>query len=199
MSGANASPVGRSHQEMSGANASPVGRSHQEMSGANASPVGRSHREMTHAATISLNRAVAVNRITTAGAVSLALGSYFWQPTLIIHYVLDIALRAYMHFVAGSMAHESVHGHLGNSRWANLWWGRIAMLPTTVPFVIFRKTHLRHHAATNIPEKDPDEFLNTPRAWEIPLRAWLLPYHWVTWLMRNGQFTAYDRIEYALT
>jgi ABC-type transport system involved in multi-copper enzyme maturation permease subunit len=36
MSGANASPGGRSHQEMSGANASPGGRSHQEMSGANA-------------------------------------------------------------------------------------------------------------------------------------------------------------------
>ncbi len=58
MSGANASPVGRSHQEKSGANASPVGRSHQEMSGANASPARsasaiarslkkrRSHREM---------------------------------------------------------------------------------------------------------------------------------------------------------
>ena len=32
---------------MSGANASPVGRSHQDMSGANASPVGRSHQDMT--------------------------------------------------------------------------------------------------------------------------------------------------------
>jgi len=38
MSGANASPTGRSHEEMSGANASPTGRSHEEMSGANASP-----------------------------------------------------------------------------------------------------------------------------------------------------------------
>jgi len=34
MSGANASPIGHSHQEMSGANASPIGRSHQGMSGA---------------------------------------------------------------------------------------------------------------------------------------------------------------------
>jgi phosphoribosylaminoimidazole carboxylase PurE protein len=34
MSGANASPIGRSHEQMSGANASPIGRSHQEMSGA---------------------------------------------------------------------------------------------------------------------------------------------------------------------
>jgi hypothetical protein len=46
MSGANASPTGRSHQSMSGANASPTGRSHQSMSGANASPTGRSHQSM---------------------------------------------------------------------------------------------------------------------------------------------------------
>jgi len=48
MSGANASPVGRSHQDMSGANASPIGRSHQGMSGANASPAGRSHQQMSN-------------------------------------------------------------------------------------------------------------------------------------------------------
>src|SRR5881296_1778366 len=47
MSGANASPTGCSHQDMSGANASPTGRSHQDMSGANASPTGRSHQDMT--------------------------------------------------------------------------------------------------------------------------------------------------------
>jgi phosphoribosylaminoimidazole carboxylase PurE protein len=34
MSGANASPIGRSHEQMSGANASPIGRSHEQMSGA---------------------------------------------------------------------------------------------------------------------------------------------------------------------
>jgi serine/threonine protein kinase len=45
MSGANASPIGRSHQETDGANASPTGRSHQETDGANASPTGRSHQE----------------------------------------------------------------------------------------------------------------------------------------------------------
>src|SRR4051812_24070179 len=45
MSGANASPTGRSHKIMSGANASPIGRSHKIMSGANASPIGRSHKK----------------------------------------------------------------------------------------------------------------------------------------------------------
>ena len=47
MSGANASPIGRSHQDMSGANASPEGRSRRAMSGANASREGRSHQAIT--------------------------------------------------------------------------------------------------------------------------------------------------------
>src|SRR5215471_7960244 len=64
MSGANASPVGRSHQVMSGANASPVGRSHQVMSGANASPVGRSHQVMSGANASPVGRSHQVmNRI----------------------------------------------------------------------------------------------------------------------------------------
>ena len=73
------------------------------------------------------------------------------------------------------------------------------MLPTTVPYGIFRKTHLHHHAATNIPERDPDEFLNTRRAWQIPFRAFALPYHWVIWMWRNGQFPRRERVEYYLS
>jgi len=62
MSGANASPVGRSHQEKSRANASPVGRSHQEKSGANASPVGRSHQEKSGANASPARSASAIAR-----------------------------------------------------------------------------------------------------------------------------------------
>src|SRR5262245_3384051 len=67
MSGANASPTGRSHQEMSGANASPTGRSHQEMSGANASPTGRSHQEMSGANASPTRRASAIARSLKKG------------------------------------------------------------------------------------------------------------------------------------
>src|SRR5215510_5011233 len=86
MSGANASPIGRSHQEMSGANASPTRsasaiarslkkwRSHQEMSGANASPTRsasaiarslkkwRSHQEMSGANASPTRSASAIAR-----------------------------------------------------------------------------------------------------------------------------------------
>ena len=143
-------------------------------------------------------RAIMFNRMITCATVSMALASYFWQPTRLILYAIDIVFRAYLHYVAGVMAHESVHGHLGNTRSSNDWWGRIGLLPTTVPYVTFRKTHLHHHSATNIPEMDPDEFLNTRHSWQIPFRAFALPYHWVVWMSKNGKFSRRERIEYLL-
>ena len=142
--------------------------------------------------------AILVNRIVTSASVGLAFASYFYLPAGLIALGIDIMLRAYLHFVAGVMAHESVHGHLGNSRRTNDWWGRLALLPSTVPYVTFRKTHLHHHSATNIPELDPDEFLNTKHVWQIPLRAFALPYHWAIWMWKSGRFTLRVRIEYAL-
>ncbi len=149
--------------------------------------------------TVTRGRAVGVNRMTTAVAVTGSLGSYFWQPGGVIFYVLDIVVRAYLHFVAGSMAHEAAHGHLGNSKTANRWWGRLAMFPTAVPFVTFRKTHLRHHAATNVAGDDPDAFMNVRRPWQIPLRAWALPNYWLVWLVRNGRWNRTDTVEYVVS
>jgi fatty acid desaturase len=153
---------------------------------------------MTHSG-ISRNRAIVLNRIITSAVVSLAYASYFWQPVGWAGYIGDIISRAYLHFVAGSMGHEAAHGHLGKSRRSNTWWGRIAFLPTTAPFITFRKTHIQHHAATNVLNADPDAFMNTTRKWEIPIRALLLPSHWVWWLWRRGWFSGGNRMEYVVT
>src|SRR5688572_5307080 len=154
---------------------------------------------MTQTTTISRDRAIVLNRIMISTAVAMAFGSYFWHPVRWMEYVLDVLVRAYLHFIAGSLAHEAVHGHLGNSRSSNAWWGRVELLPTTSPFLTFRKPHRSHHSATNIPGEDPYEFLNTPRKWQIPFRALLLPSHWLIWLWKNGRLTRSDRVEYALT
>jgi len=147
---------------------------------------------------ISRARAVLVNRGVAGAAVSMAFATYFTQPVTFVAYAVDFVVRAYLHFIAGVMAHESVHGHLGNTRSANRWWGRLALFPTTVPYVTFRTTHLHHHANTNVPELDPDEFLNTRHAWQIPIRAFALPYHWVVWMWKTGRFTRTVRREYLL-
>ena len=154
---------------------------------------------MTETTSVPRSQGIVINRITASVAVILAMAGYFWQPIGGVQYALDILVRAYLSFVAGAMAHEAAHGHLGRSKSSNLWWGRLAMIPTTVPFLTFRKTHLRHHAATNVPEADPDAFLNTKKSWEIPLRTLALPHHWTLWLCRHGHWTRRDTVEYLAT
>jgi fatty acid desaturase len=145
------------------------------------------------------NRSILVSRVTICIAVLGALATYFWHPASALLVALDIFVRSYFHFVAGAMAHEGVHGHLGNTKSSNRWWSRLALIPTTVPEVTFRKTHIQHHAATNVPDEDPDEFLNTKRSWEIPFRAIMMPHHWLMWLLKRKRFTSRDQIEYGIT
>ena len=75
------------------------------------------------------------------------------------------------------MAHEGTHGLLGRTRAANLWWARLALLPSMVPYTNFRRTHLLHHRFTNLEDKDPDHFVKPRRDWELPLRAIGRPHH----------------------
>ena len=148
-----------------------------------------------------MNRKTSIrtSRAVIVGAGALSLGSYFWSPVGIFQAIVDLLGRAYLNLILGAMAHEGSHGHLGQSRGANLWWGRLALLPVGVVSVVFRKTHLHHHAHTNEPGLDPDEFLNTPHRWQIPLRAVAMPYQWVFWISKNKIFSRADWIEYLLT
>lgn len=144
-------------------------------------------------------QSIFASRVVICAAVGLSLGSYFLQPETMFAWVAVILFRTWLHFISGSMAHEGTHGNLGRSRLANLWWGRLALIPTTVPYTSFRLTHLAHHAHTNIPGKDPDAFLDTPHLWQFPFRALAMPHHWVVWLRRQGKFGRAAILEYVLT
>src|SRR5262245_41141858 len=109
----------------------------------------------------------------------------------------DVLLRTYLVFVGTVMAHEGVHGHLGRSRAANFWWGRIALLPSMVPFTNFRRTHQLHHAFTNIPDKDPDHFMKSRNLLELALKALAMPHHWFFWLRKRGRLKRADITELA--
>ncbi len=144
-------------------------------------------------------QSILVSRLIIVAVVAGSLGTLFIQPHGILEWTLDILLRGYLLFIAGGMAHEGTHGHLGQSKTHNLWWGRLALLPTTVPYNIFRKTHLYHHQYTNDPELDPDAFLNPTERWQRPFRALMMPHHWLLWLRRHGKWHRADWIDYAVT
>src|SRR5215213_7397493 len=139
-----------------------------------------------------------LSRTIICAAVLLAIGTLFIplsNPALV---TLDILLRTYLIFVGTVMAHESVHGHLGRTKAANFWWGRIALLPSMVPFTNFRKTHQLHHAHTNVPGQDPDHFMKSRNFLELFLRALAMPHHWFFWLRQRGRIKQTDMVELVL-
>jgi fatty acid desaturase len=127
--------------------------------------------------------------------VLLSEATLMITPKGILWYVVDILFRTYLIFIGTVMAHEGVHGHLGRTRTTNLWWGRVALIPSLVPFTNFRKTHHLHHAHTNIPDMDPDHFMLSRNVVELILRAVAMPHHWFFWLWRRNQIKKKDLVD----
>tara|TARA_B100000530_G_scaffold314399_1_gene243385 strand:+ start:795 stop:1631 length:837 start_codon:yes stop_codon:yes gene_type:complete len=139
-----------------------------------------------------------LSRLATVVIVLLATLTYFWTPQTPIEWVADVLFRTYLMFLGTVMAHECTHGLMGKTRRANYWWGRIALIPCTVPYVNFRKTHMMHHAHTNDPDLDPDYWVKPNHWWEVPFRALSVPHHWIVWLTRHGKIHRKDVVEWVL-
>lgn len=125
----------------------------------------------------------------------LSIGTLFIPTTNVLHMIVDVLLRTYLVFAGTVMAHEGVHGHLGRTRAANFWWGRVALVPSMVPFTNFRRTHQLHHAYTNVPDQDPDHFMKSRNFVELCLRAIAMPHQWFFWLRRHGRLRRSDVVE----
>ena len=139
-----------------------------------------------------------LNRSIICAVVVVSIGTLFLNPENLPEYILDTLLRTYLMFIGTVMAHEGVHSHLGRTRAENFRWGRVALLPTMVPFTNFRKTHHLHHAYTNIPGNDPDHFMKSRNSMEIVLRALAMPHQWFFWLWKRGRIRKADLIELGL-
>lgn len=139
-----------------------------------------------------------VSRLIICATCLSAIGSLFIPVTNNLHLAFDILVRTYLIFLGTVMAHESVHGNLGRTRRANFWWGRIALLPSMVPFTNFRRTHQLHHAFTNIPDRDPDHFMKSRNLVELALRAIAMPHHWFFWLRKRRRLKQADLRELLL-
>jgi len=62
-------------------------------------------------------------------------------------------------------SHAGQHGHLSGGRkefkWIDTLVGYITLIPLAQSHDVLKATHLKHHAHTNDPERDPD-FFHTP-------------------------------------
>lgn len=87
-----------------------------------------------------------------------------WTTVVVMHGLghLATSIAAFLSllacYLALTCAHEAAHGNVGGRERPALdalvgWWSMFILLG---PFPPFRELHLRHHAYTNHPTKDPD-------------------------------------------
>lgn len=139
-----------------------------------------------------------LSRAVICLVILVSIGTLFIPTPNVVLVIADVLLRTYLVFVGTVMAHEGVHGHLGYSRAQNFWWGRLALLPSMVPFTNFRRTHQLHHAYTNLPGQDPDHFMKARNFPELVLRSLAMPHQWFFWLRRHGRLKRSDVLELLL-
>ena len=75
-------------------------------------------------------------------------------------------------------SHAGQHGHLSgkhkNLKWLNAFVGQISLIPLAQSHHILKATHMKHHAHTNNPEKDPDYFhTHVDHWWQAALNVHL--------------------------
>ncbi|MBK6510971.1 MAG: fatty acid desaturase [Haliea sp.] len=73
--------------------------------------------------------------------------------------------------------HEAQHGNIGrpNSslRWLNELVGHVSVFPIVFPYRLHRAIHLKHHAHSNDPVRDPDMYMKADTIWGAAKNAWL--------------------------
>lgn len=121
------------------------------------------------------------------GVPTLALLALMWAllvaNALAFPAEIDIASaagagRAALHVAVGVLAlnlsftiwHEGVHGLAFRSRAANDVVGVLGAFPALIPWFTIRRGHLLHHAHTNDPERDPDQWFVRGSIWSLPWR-----------------------------
>ena len=138
-------------------------------------------REAAIAARRARERGVAWPTVLLSATATLA-----WWAAIAGHVagVLDTPTATALAFVAAyaslTPAHEAAHGNIGGRArpWLDVVVGQISLLCLLGPFLPFRTVHLRHHAHTNDPERDPDMWMAGPTIL-APLRAaTILQYYW---------------------
>ena len=73
--------------------------------------------------------------------------------------------------------HEAQHGNIGRPntslRWLNELVGHLSVFPIIFPYRLHRAIHLKHHAHSNDPVRDPDMYMKADTIWGAAKNAWL--------------------------
>ncbi len=108
--------------------------------------------------------------------IAIGLGQFVvWITTWIL--VIKGVIPLWAGFIISTIStmnaylpsHAGQHGHLSGKHkhlnWINPLVGQISLIPLSQSHEVLRATHMKHHAHTNDPEKDPDYYHTHVDGW----------------------------------
>lgn len=117
--------------------------------------------------------------------VALWIGAWVGALSGVLGLAVGGLLASVAAYLAFTVMHEASHGNVHGGReqkWIGELAGWIASVTLFAPYPAFRVLHLRHHAYTNHPDKDPDYFV-AGSPWTAPLRCLLtIPLYYAEFL-----------------
>lgn len=83
--------------------------------------------------------------------------------------VLNAIFASTFYMPMHEAAHKNIWGKTSRGRWVEEAVGVLSSIPTGINFSSHRASHMRHHAYTNDPKRDPDHFTDG-RLRELPVK-----------------------------
>ena len=85
--------------------------------------------------------------------------------------LLNSAFASTFYMPMHEAAHKNIWGKNARGRWVEEGIGILSSIPTGINFSSHRAGHMRHHAFTNDPQRDPDHFTDG-RLRELPVKIY---------------------------
>ena len=103
------------------------------------------------------------------GFVLATIGSWTGVVSLWVGCAINTVIAYVLFTVHHDATHKAISGRLGRWRWLDAACGTVAGAALQLSYRGFSGEHLRHHAHTNDPLRDPDATIIGP-IWTVPLK-----------------------------
>lgn len=109
-----------------------------------------------------------------------------------LHPFFGAALNTIAVYLSFTPMHDACHGAISGGhrrlRWLDGLVGWCCGLLFVAPYVAFKRLHLRHHASTNDPRRDPDYWVVGDRVGSLVLRCLTIIIHYYRFFLASGGF-----------
>ena len=149
----------------------------------NASVPGGQNNENSRRESLKLENAIAARfwgGIQWRIVVTFSVCAVLWSSVLVlgmngmiplwIGLILNTVLAATFYMPMHEAVHKNIWGKVTSGRVLEEIVGSLCSIPTLIPFRLHRAAHMRHHAYTNDPDRDPDYFFQGELR-DLPLKV----------------------------